>query len=156
MDPSRFDADHWERIVETGYEQYLDPLEPQLPDLDDSWLTPHERRIRLERHRQLRARRVAPPAPIQPATPEGERSQIDLGNHEVAGERPGIIEFKPFLPIGEDGVGWHDVEEAPGAVEMDDEASVVEQPGNFAEDPPVPGPRSIPREPREARPTRTR
>ena len=49
VDPARFDADHWERVIESGYEMYLDPDEPELPDLDDSWLTPHERRIRLER-----------------------------------------------------------------------------------------------------------
>ena len=48
IDPSRFDAETWEQLLETGYEMSLDPLEKKLPELDDSWLTPNERCIRLE------------------------------------------------------------------------------------------------------------
>ena len=45
VDPARFDADHWERIIESGHELYLDLNEPDVPDLDDTWLTPNERCI---------------------------------------------------------------------------------------------------------------
>ena len=37
VDPARFDADHWERIIESGHELYLDPNEPYIPGLDDTW-----------------------------------------------------------------------------------------------------------------------
>ena len=56
VNPSRFDADTWERLIETGYEMSLDPEEDFIPDMDDSWLTPHERRIRLDRQAVRRAR----------------------------------------------------------------------------------------------------
>jgi hypothetical protein len=35
VDPTRFDADHWERIFETGHELYLDPYKNELPNLDN-------------------------------------------------------------------------------------------------------------------------
>jgi len=59
VDPARFDADSWERLVESGYELYLDPEEQDRPDLDDSWLTPNERTIRQERHRNRLAERTS-------------------------------------------------------------------------------------------------
>ena len=48
VNPSRFDADSWERLIETGYEMSLDAEEDTIPQMDDSWLTPHERRMRLD------------------------------------------------------------------------------------------------------------
>ena len=56
VNPAQFDADTWERLLETGYELSLDPLEGNIPQLDDSWLTPNERRIQQDRQRMRRAR----------------------------------------------------------------------------------------------------
>ena len=158
VDPSRFDADHWERIVETGLELYLDPEEPTLPDLDDSWLTPHERRIRLDRQQQRRARQAAPHTPIQPesAPPEGGNSRV---RSEAADGGSGIIDFSTFRPnASSEGAGsgpsWHDVEIAPGRVETDDETSIPEDPGSYQDGPPLPEPRREP-EP-SGRPQRNR
>jgi hypothetical protein len=54
-----FDANLWEKLVESGHERYLDEGDgDRLPPLHDSWLTPAERNLRvLVRHRRREARR---------------------------------------------------------------------------------------------------
>ena len=44
LNPNQFNADHWERLLESGHKLSLDPEEPNLPKLDDSWLTPCKER----------------------------------------------------------------------------------------------------------------
>ena len=34
VNPSRFDADTWEHLIETGYEMSLDPEEEMIPQMD--------------------------------------------------------------------------------------------------------------------------
>jgi hypothetical protein len=71
VDPTRFDANHWERIFETGHELYLDPYENELPDLDDSWLTPFEQSLRLQRRTAQNNNRNRIPQPEPDVRLEG-------------------------------------------------------------------------------------
>ena len=145
VDPARFDADHWERIIESGHELYLDPNEPDVPDLDDTWLTPNERRIRLDRRAHRRAVAAARPVP-----PEGGRTA-----DEATGRAAPINPLNPpavapnLQPnVGSEGAGlgqgWHDVEEAPPPLVEEDDLSVAEEPTleeQLEQELPLPAPR---------------
>ena len=132
VNPSRFDADTWERLIETGYEMSLDPEEDFIPEMDDSWLTPHERRIRLDRQAVRRARNQE----FRDAL-EGTRRKQQL-------QPPNAPEVRTPTQVHDtDGVGWHDVEEAEPRPQNDDELSIIEDPRvDETEEPPVP-PRRI-------------
>ena len=134
VEPTRFDADHWEHIVETGYEMYLDPFEPQVPDLDDTWLTPHERRIRLQRRDQRRARATVGP-PQVPSEGEPQRGEAPVRANQLAPQPP-----QPDVPL-------------EGAIERDDDdVSVVEEPLTTPDEEPfIPTPREVAEQHRRAR-----
>ena len=85
----------------------LDPDEAVLPNLDDSWLTPNERQIRLERHCECRARRTnrlnfqgfgggnAPPA-----HPDHENENLNPNVKQV--QNPPTVEVSPAGQIQRD------------------------------------------------------
>jgi hypothetical protein len=160
VNPTRFDADHWEQIIETGYEMFLDPDEPELPDLDDSWLTPHERQLRLTRRTERRARQAAPQRQPQPqqqqqptqtpdVCPEGD---IRLEGARIRSERRTNenLEVRVRFEDKTRGAGWHEVEEAaPRGVpqrDLDDLSIADNDTQDFDDrildiDPDVPAPR---------------
>jgi hypothetical protein len=69
VDPAHFDADKWETLVETGYELSIDPEDGNLPEIDDSWLSPNERMIRQERRKLRLSAPTAQTTPPSQSTP---------------------------------------------------------------------------------------
>ena len=150
VNPTRFDADTWERLIETGYEMSLDSEEDIIPQMDDSWLTPHERRIRLDRQAVRRARQQEIRDMLQDqqhdatsadrnATSQGTIRQVQVpATTEVRRENP------TQNPTVHDttGMGWHDVEVNEPRPQDEDDLSIVEDPRvEPTEEPAVPEPR---------------
>ena len=97
VDPQLFNADQWEQLIESGYELYLDPDEPERPELDDSWLTPNERIVRQERWMNRLHNRSVSSTPLPTAPPP-------------ATILPGSVEPLQDETVRPATVRWHDVE----------------------------------------------
>ena len=141
VNPTRFDADHWERIIETGYESYLDPLEADLPDLDDSWLTPHERQIRIDRTFNRRARRMQGLHDPGNVHSEGENGRRNVrANESIPDPLPDLDDtaHSTETDVVSEGV-VDDIGQDEGFQNQDpDDLSVVEHETHEADDPQVP------------------
>src|SRR5210317_1014932 len=64
LNPPPFNVQIWHHLLETGYENYVGTLDrdennrPLVQPLDDEWLTPAERALRLQRRMTIRQRRL--------------------------------------------------------------------------------------------------
>jgi hypothetical protein len=50
VNPTQFDANHWEQLIETGCKMFLNPDGPEWPDF------PHKRQLQLMRQAQWHAK----------------------------------------------------------------------------------------------------